>query len=233
MAAGTEVSLTKSKVFFFNTDISIQRNLSRILSFQRDHLPSNYLGIPLTDKPLSKDVWESVINNLKDKFSKWTIKSLNLAGKLVLTKAVLQTIPIYMLLALVAPTGVLQKIRNIQRDILWGKGEEKMKWALVAWDKLCKPKTHDGLGLHDSNILSKVLGPKLWWRWLKEIRNPWAKLWKQKYAMDWQETDHITMAGHIRGSQIWNKAWENRALVQKHSFSKIRNGKLAWFWEDN
>jgi len=33
MAAGTEVSLTKSKIFFFNTDIAIQRNLSRILGF--------------------------------------------------------------------------------------------------------------------------------------------------------------------------------------------------------
>jgi len=37
------------------------------------------------------------------------------------------------------------------------------------------------------------------------------------------------MIGHIRDSYIWNNAWERRALVQKHSFSEIRNGKLAWF----
>lgn len=60
-----------------------------------------------------------------------------------------------------------------------------------------------------------------------------AKLWKQKYAMDWQENDHIRMSGNIKGSHIWNKAWENRALVQKYSFWEIRNGNLAWFWEDN
>lgn len=213
MVVGIEVSLTKSKVLFFNTDISIKRNLSRILGFQRDHLPLKYLGIPLTEKPLRKEDWESVINKLKDKVSKWTIRSLNLARMLVLTKAVLQTIPIYMLSALLAPTRVLHQIGNIQRDFLWGKGEEKKKLPLVAWDKPCKPKIHGGLGLHDPDILSKVLGAKLWWRWLKEIRNPWAKLWKQKYAIDWQETDHIRMTGHIRGSQIWNKASENKALV--------------------
>jgi len=56
MAAGTEVSLSKSKIFFFNTDISIQRNLSRILGFQRDSLPSKYLGVPLIDKQLNKDI---------------------------------------------------------------------------------------------------------------------------------------------------------------------------------
>ena len=67
---------------------------------------------------------------------------------------------------------------NIQRDFLWGEGEEKKKWALVAWDKLCKPKDHGGLGLHDPKTLNKVLGPKLWWKLLKESATPWAKHWK-------------------------------------------------------
>lgn len=56
MAAGTEVNLSKSKILFFNTNIAIQRNISRILGFQGDMLPSKYLGVPLTDKPLSKIV---------------------------------------------------------------------------------------------------------------------------------------------------------------------------------
>lgn len=89
MAAGTEESLTKSKIFFFNIDISIQRNLSRILGFQRDSLSVKYLGAPLTDKSLHKEIWEPVLNKLKDKISKWTNRSLNLIGRLILTKAIL------------------------------------------------------------------------------------------------------------------------------------------------
>eukprot|EP00253_Pinus_taeda_P026951 PITA_26951 len=202
LAAGTKVSLDKSKVLFFNIDIAIQRNLTRILRFQRDQLPSKYLGMPLTNKPLSKGVWEPAI-------------------------------PIFMFSALPAPKGVMQQIRSIQRDFLWGKGEEKKKWALVAWDKLYKPKAHGGLGLHDPETLSKVLGAKLWWMWLKESATPWAKLWKQKYANNWQEKDHIRMSGLIKGSHIWNLAWENRAIVQQHSVWEIRAGNLARFWEDN
>jgi len=67
LVVGTEVSLTKSKIFFFNTDNAIQRNLTRILGFQRELLPSKYLGVPLTDIPLSKIVWELVINKLQDR----------------------------------------------------------------------------------------------------------------------------------------------------------------------
>eukprot|EP00253_Pinus_taeda_P024479 PITA_24479 len=188
-----------------------------------------YLGVPLTDKPLHKDIWEPVLNKLKDKTRKWTNRALNLVGRLILTKAILQSIPIYMLSAIPAPTCVVTNIRNIQRDFLWGKGEEKKKWALVAWDRVCKPKSHGGLGLHDPRILSRVLGAKIWWRWLKEIQAPSAKVWKQKYASDWQEKNLIRMTGQVKGFAIWNRAWENRALVKNHSFWEIRNGNLAWF----
>eukprot|EP00253_Pinus_taeda_P010385 PITA_10385 len=200
MAASIEVSLNKSKVFFFNTDISIQRNITRILGFQRDQLPS---------------------------------KSLNLVGRLVLTHVVLQAIPIFMFSTLPAPKGVKQQIRSIKRDFLWGKGEVNKKWALVAWDKIYKPKSHSGLGLHDLETINKVSGAKFWWRWIKELATPWAKLWKQKYAKNWQEKDPIRMSGHIKGSHIWNLAWENKSIVQQHSFWEIRARNLARFWEDN
>eukprot|EP00253_Pinus_taeda_P015038 PITA_15038 len=107
-----------------------------------------------------------------------TMLSLNLAGHLVLTKVALQDIPIFMFSTLPAPKGVMQQIKSIQRDFLWGKGEEKKKWDSVVWEKLYKPKTHGGLGLHDPGILNNVSGAKLGWRWLKESATPWAKLWK-------------------------------------------------------
>ena len=128
-----------------------------------------YLGVPLTDKPLHKDIWEPVLNKLTNNIHKWTNKALNLGGRLILTKTILQSIPIYMLSAIPAPASVMTNTRNIQRDFLQGKGEEKNKWALVAWDKVCKPKSHGGLGLHHLGILNRVLGAKIWWRWLNEI----------------------------------------------------------------
>eukprot|EP00253_Pinus_taeda_P003775 PITA_03775 len=87
MAIDMEVNLSKSKIIFFNTNIAIQRNISIILGFQRDVLPSKYLGVPLTDKPLHKSIWEPVINKMQDKIRKWTIRSLNLAGGCQLCEA--------------------------------------------------------------------------------------------------------------------------------------------------
>eukprot|EP00253_Pinus_taeda_P006789 PITA_06789 len=117
-----------------------------------------------SDKPMCKSIWESMLNKIRDKIKKWTYRALNLAGRLVLTKALLQSIPIFFLSTLTSPKGVLQQLRNIQRDFLRVKEETKKKWALVSWDKICKPKNHGGLGLDDQEILSNVLGAKLWWR---------------------------------------------------------------------
>jgi len=40
------------------------------------------------------------------------------------------------------------------------------------------------------------------------------------------------MFGIIKGSYIWNRAWENKSIVQDNSFWEIRAGDLALFWED-
>lgn len=103
---------------------------------------------------------------------------------------------------------------------------------MVAWEKICKPNSHAGLGLDDHEVLHKVLGAKLWWRWLKDSASCWAQIWKQKYANNGQDRDHIRMSRIIKGYHIWSKAWENRDIVQKHNFWEITDGNLAWFWED-
>eukprot|EP00253_Pinus_taeda_P027356 PITA_27356 len=219
-----EVNLSKSKIFFFNTDIVIQRNISRILGFQRDSLPSKYLGVPLTAKPLHKNIWEPLINKMKDKVRKWTNRSLNLAGRLMLIKAVFHSIPIFMISTLPTPKGVLQQFRNIQRDFLWGRDEARKKWALVSWEKICKPKNHGGVGLDDQEILSNVLGAKFWWRWVKNPKAQWASIWKEK-------------EGDL--ALFWEDKWQQEPILLKEDFLNLKHEtntqgltRVKDFWDD-
>jgi len=92
-ASGMDVNLSKSSIFFFNTHLAVQKNLSTILGFRRSSLPSRYLGAPLTDKPWQKIHWEKLLASLEKRCHHWTHRDLNFAGRLVLTKAVLQAIP--------------------------------------------------------------------------------------------------------------------------------------------
>jgi hypothetical protein len=49
-ASGVEINHSKSMIYFFNTNPTIQRNLANILGFERKTLPTKYLGIPLMDR---------------------------------------------------------------------------------------------------------------------------------------------------------------------------------------
>lgn len=117
-ASGMEINLSKSTIFFFNTHLAVQKNLSIVLGFRRGNLPSRYLGAPLTVKPWQKNHWEKILASMEKRCHHWTHRALNFAGRLVLTKAVLQAIPQYMLSIIPAPKGVLQQMRVIQRTFL-------------------------------------------------------------------------------------------------------------------
>jgi len=83
----------------------------------------NYLGIPIFKSAPKASHWNQLIDNLKNKISSWGANWLNLAGKVVLIKAVLTSIPIYQSSLLLAPACVIQKIESLQRRFLWEGGK--------------------------------------------------------------------------------------------------------------
>jgi hypothetical protein len=105
--------------------------------------------------------WEGIINKLQERVKNWTYRSLNLEGRLILTNSILQAIPTFMMSIFPTPKGILQKIRTIQRDFQWRGVEKKKKWALVAWEKVSKPKIKGGMGLQDPQVTNDAYGAKL------------------------------------------------------------------------
>ena len=108
--------------------------------------------------------------------------------------------PLYLFSSLAAPKLILKKVQNIQRNFLWQGPEANKKWALVAWKTLYLSKDEGGLCLHDLEALSAVLGAKIWWRWLKNQSDLWAKLWKLKYAPQFHSHDLIRTTNLPKGS---------------------------------
>jgi exonuclease III len=232
-ASGLECNKDKSQVFFFNTPLPIQLHISEILGFTRSSLPSKYLGLPLIDNALKNSSWEHLLSSFSKRLSSWTFRALNLPSRLVLLKAVLQALPIYAFSVLAAPRPVLNTIRSLQRNFLWHGLNKGKKIALVSWETICKPKNQGGLGIRDPSTMNKVLSAKIWWRWLKNPTDLWAKLWRKKYASNTAEHNLIRWNGDNLGSLIWTAAKQNRQLVTQHAFWEIGNGETALFWQDS
>eukprot|EP00253_Pinus_taeda_P009912 PITA_09912 len=232
-ASGALINRVKSQIFFFNTPVSTQRLIARILGFTIAGLPSKYLGAPMIASALKHYSWRDLINKLEAKLFLWTHRSLNMANRVILIKAILQSMPLYLFSLLAAPKWVIKEIRNLQRNFLWGSSGHNRKWALVKWEKVCLPKKAGGIGIRDPEHNNIVMGAKLWWRWLAHPNTPWASLWTAKYASNSPIEDRIHMSELSAGSIIWNSVIQHRHLIQQHSFREIKNGDTARFWDDS
>eukprot|EP00253_Pinus_taeda_P020669 PITA_20669 len=190
-------------------------------------------GAPLLDSAHKHSSWTSLLERLEARLSLWTHRSLNMASRLVLIKAVLQCLPLYLFSILAAPKWVLKAINNLQRNFFWGSTGLNRKWALVKWEKACLPKKAGGIGLRDPEHSNRIMGAKIWWRWLSYPGTLWARFWTAKYANNLPLEECIRMTEISKGSTIWNSTILHRDLIPKHSFWELKDGGTARFWADS
>eukprot|EP00253_Pinus_taeda_P012904 PITA_12904 len=231
-ASGMEINKEKSCTFIFNTPEAIKAHLTRTLGFKQGELPTKYLGNQLDIHPTRMKNWQEVIDKIKKRLSNWAFRSLNIASRIVLLKAVLQSIPVYSLSIRAAWKGVCAKLREIFGKFIWGGPTQQRKWALVSWTNLIKRKEEGGLRLRDPEALNKVLGEKLWWRWMQGGSDVWKKIWDYKYNMPEQAEEKLKIQNTPQGSSIWNLASQSKELIKQYAFWEIRGGEKAAFWED-
>lgn len=119
----------------------------------------------------------------------WKSESLNIAGRTILLKAALDSLPTYWFSTFLIPSGISNKLEAIRRGFLWGEfvkdGVKLRKLHLLRWDKVKLPKNSGGLGLNalvDNN--RSVLG-KWWYRWMADRKSMWNKYVKDKYDCSW------------------------------------------------
>ena len=62
---------------------------------------------------------------------------------------------------------------------------------MVDWQTVCKPKEVGGLGLTDPLDVNKARGAKIRWKLINHEEEPWAKLWHEKYELQWPKKSLI------------------------------------------
>eukprot|EP00253_Pinus_taeda_P012272 PITA_12272 len=224
-ASGMEINFSKSTIFFFNTHPAVQSHLSQLLGFRIGSLPSRYLGAPLTLRPWQKGHSEKILANMKKRCSHWTNRALNLAAKLILTKAVLQAIPQYLLSMLPAPKGspiwnhAKRNNNLVQENNFWEirNGRLALFWE-DAWQQL--PKL-------DSPELTTIKQT-----YQTQGRYKVSHYWNQ-YSTDDNWRDWINLnPGNTEVNNHTNKHFNERILKRKIRKTE-EDDKLRWGLKGN
>jgi hypothetical protein len=92
--------------------------LAAILGCKASNFLITYLGLPLSNKRLTREAYQKLIQQEEHCLAGWKAGLLSIGGRLVLLNAVLTAQPIYYMLAFLLPKWVITKLDKIHRRFL-------------------------------------------------------------------------------------------------------------------
>ncbi|KAE8709396.1 hypothetical protein F3Y22_tig00110332pilonHSYRG01437 [Hibiscus syriacus] len=198
-----ERCLKKCKLFGVNLKEEEIKGWASMIGCSVGSFPSEYLGLPLGPHRNSNILWDPVVQSFYKRLAGWKGSSLSLAGRLVLIKSVLCSLPIYFLSMFKVPASVYKTL-ILSCQFLWGGGDGRKRIHWVSWSDVCKPKIEGGLGVPNLKVVNRALMEKWAWRFAIEREAVWRELLCIKYKLD-------------------------PSLMQ---FDSKVSPKLSWMWRD-
>lgn len=181
-ASGQKINFDKSCISFsHNVPPNSQNTLAAILGVIRVDKHDTYLGLPMDISYSKVEAFSFLKERVQKRLQGWREKTLSNAGKEVLIKAVIQSIPTYVMSCFELPKQLCNDINQCIARFWWGvKGDEK-KIHWLAWEKLCDPKIEGGMGFRDLTLFNLSLLAKQGWRLLRNPGSLVAQIFKAKY----------------------------------------------------
>lgn len=212
---GQDINWDKSTVHFSNNVARLDRtHLCRVLGMRECDHKGKYLGHPFCKFNSKSEVFDSIVGKVAQRLSGWKQRTLSMAGRLVLIKSVLHSIPSYIMQTFLMPNYINDKIDSKMRKFFWGFEEhDKHRLHLKAWDVVCTPKHLGGLGLRKMNDVNLAFITKLGWNLCTSLDKNWVKLVRSKYlrgrrTLDFEQTTQAC-------SWIWGGIKRSLTLLQK------------------
>jgi hypothetical protein len=124
-ASGQEINMSKSEVFFSkNISMAAQEDLSRIMGVRHVLGTGTYLGLPSMVGRSKKSTFTFVKDRVWKRINSWRGRALSKAGKEVMIKSVLQSIPSYVMSVYLIPEAIIKEIERMLNSFWWGGGSQ-------------------------------------------------------------------------------------------------------------
>ncbi|XP_060202349.1 uncharacterized protein LOC132630776 [Lycium barbarum] len=125
----------------------LSQDVHQISGFNRGEFPFTYLGCPIFHARRQKLFYKDMLKKVRDKLQAWKGKLLSFGGKADLITSVLQSIPIYLLSAMVPPKCVIKELHKRMAEVNTAKNGrrcdfQRMKVELALDHCLTSPKLY-------------------------------------------------------------------------------------------
>ena len=147
------------------------------------------------------------------------------AGKEVMIKVVVQSIPAYSMGAFKLPIGLCKDIEAMICKFWWSSGDsKKIHW--VKWSSFCSSKSIEMMGFRDLQKFNNATLAKQVWRLIHQKETLLFKAFSVKYFPNGCVLD----APHPKYSYAWKSILQAHDVINKGAIWRVRNGELIDIW---
>lgn len=226
-ATGLKVNYHKSNLIPINLSEDRSDIMINTLGCKRGYFPFTYLGLPLgLVKPTVEQCLPLVQRIAKKLMGLATF--MTQAGRLLLVKSILASLPIFFMCCLDIPQTIKKQIAKYLRHSLWrGSDMEDHMPAMVAWSVVSRPKNQGGLGICNLSVQNNALLLKNLHKFFNSHNIPWVNLiWEIYYS------NGMLPGQNMVGSFWWKTNLKLLDLFKSMAICNIGDGKSALFWTD-
>jgi hypothetical protein len=156
--SGQKINLDKSSVFFGNhCDEAIKIRVKNSLGVQSEILNDKYLGMPTSVGRSPTATFNFLYEMIWKRINGVTDRPMSRAGKETFLKAVIQSIPTYVMSCFQIPILTCNKMSSTVATQWWGveDGKQKLHWR--SWEWLSTSKPLGGLGFRDMVLFNHAM----------------------------------------------------------------------------
>jgi len=230
--SGQLVNYQKSVLTFSKNATSAHRQtVAGIFNITHSISLGKYLGCPVLQKRPNSSTFQELLNKARTKLAGWKANMLSKAGRAVLIQSTLEALPAHTMQCFKLPVSTSAQLDCINREFFWKKTNNANKGLpLVAWTKVCMPKTMGGLGLRRAQDVNLAFQCKLAWKVLQDKSSMWASVMRAKYL----RTSHLFDCPSKHGaSLVWRNILKCRDILKQGMRWSVGTGQDISFWFDN
>ncbi|KAK4733220.1 hypothetical protein R3W88_007481 [Solanum pinnatisectum] len=178
--AAKEEATSSQQVNFQKSDIFFSRNTNE--SVKKEIVDIFHLGLPAVVGRSKKSVFTYIHDRVIAKINSWKCTSLSPAGREVLLKTVVQSIPTYVMNMFLLPSNICEPVERAMNGFLWKSGTREnqgIRW--VSWQKVCVRKEDMGLGFQELHYFNIAMLAKTGWNMLTRPEALVSKLFQARY----------------------------------------------------
>lgn len=196
---------------------------------------AKYLGLPTVWGRSKKESLSFIEDRITGKIQSWGDSQLNHAGKEVLIKSVIQTMPVYPFMCFKAPHSLCSRLNSAISKFWWRNNDTGNGIHWGAWNKLNVPKGDGGLGFKDFATFNDALLARQFWRINENPKALWARVLKGIYFADnncWEACRGCSPSwiwcSLLEGNYCRKECDGTWGMVKLLIFGRI-SGSLIWY----